>query len=128
MNSVHEPGSRTMSKNRLRNNTKSKRIENRPSAPSAQPKASPRAQAAPPAPRPPSPALSAVLRHSHPSCDTGCPKLYCNTVFFSSQIAASVLQYNLDSNHPAPLLQHNLTSHNTNFFFQPSNLQYTFVL
>ena len=44
MNSVHEPGSRTMSKNRLRNNTESKRIENRPSAPSAQPKASPRAQ------------------------------------------------------------------------------------
>ena len=49
MNSVHEPGSRTMSKNRLRNNTESKWIENRPSAPSAQPKASPGAQAARPA-------------------------------------------------------------------------------
>ena len=44
MNSVHEPGSRTMSKNRLRNNTKSTRIENRPRAPSAQPVASLRAQ------------------------------------------------------------------------------------
>ena len=42
MNSVHEPGSRTMSKNRLRNNTESTRIENRPRAPSAQPVASPR--------------------------------------------------------------------------------------
>ena len=49
MNSVHEPGSRTMSKNRLRNNTESIWIENRPSAPSAQPLASPRAQAAQPA-------------------------------------------------------------------------------
>ena len=46
MNSVHEPGSRTMSKNRLRNNTESIRIENRLSALSAQPKASPHAQAA----------------------------------------------------------------------------------
>ena len=35
-----------MSKNRLRNNTESNRIENRPSAPSAQPVASPRAQPA----------------------------------------------------------------------------------
>ena len=52
MNSVHEPGSRIMSKNRLRNNTESNRIENRPSAPSTQPVASPRAQAARPAPRP----------------------------------------------------------------------------
>ena len=41
MKSVHEPGSRTMSKNRLKNNTESIRIENRPSAPSAQPVASP---------------------------------------------------------------------------------------
>ena len=40
MNSVHEPGSRTMSKNRLRNNTESNQIKNRPSAPSAQPVAS----------------------------------------------------------------------------------------
>ena len=47
MNSIHEPGSRTMSKNRLRNNTESNRIENGPSAPSAQPVASPRAPAAP---------------------------------------------------------------------------------
>ena len=45
MNSVHEPGSRTMSKNRLRNNTESIQIENRPSAPSAQPVASPLAHA-----------------------------------------------------------------------------------
>ena len=45
MNSVHEPGSRTMSKNQLRNNTKSIRIENKPSA---QPVASPRAQAVAP--------------------------------------------------------------------------------
>ena len=52
MNSAHEPGSRIMSKNRLKNNTESIRIENRPSAPSAQPVASPRAQAARPAPRP----------------------------------------------------------------------------
>ena len=52
MNSVHEPGSQTMSKNRLRNNTESIRIDNRPSAPSAQPIASPRTQAARPAPRP----------------------------------------------------------------------------
>ena len=44
MNSVHEPGSRTMSKNRLRNSTESNRVENRPSAQSAQPVASPRAQ------------------------------------------------------------------------------------
>ena len=44
MNSIHESGSQTTSKNRLRNNTESKRIENRPSAPSAHPKASPRAQ------------------------------------------------------------------------------------
>ena len=48
MNSVHEPDSRTMSKNRLRKNTESIRIKNRPSAPSAQPVASPRAQAARP--------------------------------------------------------------------------------
>ena len=46
MNSVHEPGSQTTSKNRLRNNTESNRIENKPSAPSAQPVASPFAQAA----------------------------------------------------------------------------------
>ena len=37
MNSIHEPGSRTMSKNRLRNSTESNRVKNRPSAPSAQP-------------------------------------------------------------------------------------------
>ena len=37
MNSVHEPGSRTMSQNWLRNSTKSNRDKNRPSAPSAQP-------------------------------------------------------------------------------------------
>ena len=60
MNSVHEPGSRTMSKNRLRNNTESIRIENRPSAPSAQPIASPRAQAERPAPRPPAPRAPAL--------------------------------------------------------------------
>ena len=84
MNSVHEPGSRTMSKNRLRNNTESNRIENRPSASSAQPVASPRvcrlrlpkAPAARPAlllppaphaccrlPRSPSRVLSAPKRH-----------------------------------------------------------------
>ena len=51
MNSVHEPGSRTTSKNRLRNNTESKRIENRPSA---QPKASQRPAARPAPYRPPS--------------------------------------------------------------------------
>ena len=51
MNSVHEPGSRTMSKNRLWNNTESIRIENRPCAPSAQPVVSPRAQS-PGRPRP----------------------------------------------------------------------------
>ena len=55
MNSVHEPGSRIMSKNRLRNNTESNRIENRPSASSAQPVASPRAQVVRPTPRPPAP-------------------------------------------------------------------------
>ena len=54
MNSVHEPGSRTMSKNRLSNNTESKRIENRPSA---QPAASLRAQAL----RPARPAVPARL-------------------------------------------------------------------
>ena len=43
MNSVHEPGSRTMSKNLLRNSTESNRVKNRPSAPSAQP-ASPAAR------------------------------------------------------------------------------------
>ena len=37
MNSVHEPGSRTMSKNRLKNSTESKLGQNRLSAPSAQP-------------------------------------------------------------------------------------------
>ena len=37
MNSVHEPGSRTMSKNRLRNRTESNRAKIRLSAPSAQP-------------------------------------------------------------------------------------------
>ena len=37
MNSVHEPGTRTMSKNRLRNNTGSNRAKNKLSAPSAQP-------------------------------------------------------------------------------------------
>ena len=37
MNSVHEPGSRTMSKNRLRNSTESNRAKNKLSAPSAQP-------------------------------------------------------------------------------------------
>ena len=36
MNNVHEPGSRTMSKNWLRNSTESNRAKNRPSAPSAQ--------------------------------------------------------------------------------------------
>ena len=41
-----------MSKNRLRNNTESNRIENRPSEPSAQPVASPRAHVARPAPKP----------------------------------------------------------------------------
>ena len=50
MSSVHEPGSRTMSKKLLRNNTESIRIENRPSAPTAQPVASPRAPCAPVAP------------------------------------------------------------------------------
>ena len=49
MNSVHEPGSRTMSKNRLRSNTESNRTKNRPSASSAQPVVSPRAQASRPA-------------------------------------------------------------------------------
>ena len=44
MNSIHEPSSRIMSKNRLRNSTESNRVENRPSALSAQPIASPRAQ------------------------------------------------------------------------------------
>ena len=52
MNTVDEPGSRTMSKNRLRNNTESNRIENRPSAPSAQPVSSPYAQVARQTPRP----------------------------------------------------------------------------
>ena len=37
MNRVHEPGSRTMSKNRLKNSTESKLGQNRLSAPSAQP-------------------------------------------------------------------------------------------
>ena len=37
MNSVHEPGSRTMSKNRLRNSIESYRAKNRLSASSAQP-------------------------------------------------------------------------------------------
>ena len=37
LNSVHESGSRTMPKNRLRNSTKSKLGQNRMSAPSAQP-------------------------------------------------------------------------------------------
>ena len=37
MNSIHEPGSRTMSKNRLKNSTESNRAKNRLSAPSAQP-------------------------------------------------------------------------------------------
>ena len=55
MNSVHEPGSRTMSKNRLRNNTESIRIENRPSAPSAQPVARPGAQRPGRVPRAPLP-------------------------------------------------------------------------
>ena len=41
-----------MSKNRLRNSTESNRVENRPSAPSAQPIASPHAQPARPSPRP----------------------------------------------------------------------------
>ena len=36
-NSIHEPGSRTMSKNRLRSSTESNRAKNRLSAPSAQP-------------------------------------------------------------------------------------------
>ena len=60
MNSVHEPGSRTMSKDRLRNNTESIQIENRPSAPSAQPVASLRAQAAHPTPRPRAPRAQAA--------------------------------------------------------------------
>ena len=37
MNSVHEPGSRTMSKNRLNNSTESNQAKDRPSALSAQP-------------------------------------------------------------------------------------------
>ena len=37
MNSVHEPGSQTMSKNRLMNSTESNRAKNRLSVPSAQP-------------------------------------------------------------------------------------------
>ena len=37
MNSIHEPGSRTMSKNRLKNSTESNQAKNRLIAPSAQP-------------------------------------------------------------------------------------------
>ena len=97
MNSVHEPGSRTMSKNRLRNNTESNRIENRPSASSAQPVASPRVcrlrlpklplraprsccrlphkpvVACPARPAACSARPSAMSRHSCLSCDTGSP-------------------------------------------------------
>ena len=76
MNSVHEPGSRTTSKNRLRNNTESKRIENRPSAPSAQPKASLRAQAARPTPCP-APCLSVAATVTVLWLGWA---LYCNTV------------------------------------------------
>ena len=62
MNSDHEPGSRTMSKNRPRNSTESNWAKNRLSSPSAQPVGQQRAQVAP---RPPSqlcPALSARVR------------------------------------------------------------------
>ena len=74
MNSVYEPGSRIMSKNRLRNSTESNRVENRPSAPSAQPIASPRAQAArlaslaPRAPRAPATAAARA-----PACHACAP-------------------------------------------------------
>ena len=154
-----------MSKNRLRDNTESTQIENRPSAPSAQPVASPRAQATRPKPRPsaphalatrlPSPAAraprvplppacaceparpapgrarsrrahapaarprapaapSAMSQHSRQSCDTGCPKLYCNTIFFSTQITASVLQYNPASKPPSSsiAIQSHLSQYN----------------
>ena len=70
INSVHEPSSRTMSKNRLRNNTESIRIENRPSAPSAQPVASPRAPPAalPALARSSTPALAACAPQRLPTC------------------------------------------------------------
>ena len=65
MNSVHELGSGTMSKNRLKNNTESKRIENRPSAPRVQPAASPRAKAECPAARLPRPYSASACRALH---------------------------------------------------------------
>ena len=57
-----------MSKDRLRGSTKSNRVENRPSAPSAQPIASPRTQAARPAPRPPACRLSSPAPRARACC------------------------------------------------------------
>ena len=77
MNSVHEPGSRTMSKNRLKNNTESNQTENRPSAPSAQPVASPRAPRLLPRPaRHPAPACPRhVAPHARPRLPAAGPAL-----------------------------------------------------
>ena len=100
MNSVHEPGSRTMSKNRLRNSTESNRAKNRLSAPNAQPTGlaarpgrapcrAPRALRLPVAPLPPAarvPGPSACLpaphaqprsaRPSAPRAPTCAPRAY----------------------------------------------------
>ena len=84
MNSVHEPGSRTMSKNRLRNSTESNWAKNRLSAPSAQPtglaacpgRAPCRAPCLPAAPRACLPRARAAQQHSArtPSAPrTACP-------------------------------------------------------
>ena len=115
MNSIHEPGSQTMSKNQLMNSTESNRVKNRPSAPSAQPIAQQHAQPraphlcgarlaplwrAPHAPLPPTPhaccaLLSVVSRHGCLHCDTGSP------LFFSVIIQSSVLRYTMPAKLPS---------------------------
>ena len=68
MNSVYEPGSRIMSKNRLKNNTESNRIENRPSAPSVEPVGS----ACPARLQRPCRAFPALLSPVRPARPTAC--------------------------------------------------------
>ena len=77
MNNIHEPGSRTMSKNRLRNSTESNRVKNRPSAQPTGPTARPgRAQAC--VPREPLTCCNARAPHARGPCALGpCARAPC---------------------------------------------------
>ena len=137
MNSVHEPGSRTMSKNRLRNSTESNRAKNRLSAQPWPARARPacaccRAPAAPA--RACTPALPATCR-AHPRVPACCALPSClallsqyNFVLRYNFVSCSPSSHNTvhlycNTNNPLlynttpPSLQYKLVYCNTIFFF-----------